>query len=147
ARQTRYPDQPVQLHVRCAAACDIRATPEGTGTLVASADASLRAAGTAHLTLQPLGHPLLSFRARSLRVKLMVAAPGGEAAVTRHVRVPVTLRHSPPVPKPLEVTVRRDGKDLVVRWRTAFAAPKVTFDVLSIGLRDSRVRHPGGRRS
>jgi hypothetical protein len=45
----------------------------------------------------------------------------------RHVRVPRTLRPSPPVPKPLGVRVRRDGDDLVVRWRTSFGARHVVF--------------------
>jgi hypothetical protein len=43
--------------------------------------------------------------------------------------VPITLRPSLPVPKPLDVRVRRDGDDLVVTWHTASPARRTTFAV------------------
>jgi hypothetical protein len=52
---------------------------------------------------------------------------------------------------PLDEPVTKDGHDLIVTWRTAFAARQATFDVVAIG-RDNkplaaRDVRPRGRRS
>jgi hypothetical protein len=66
-------------------------------------------------------------------VVLTAATPGARSTVVRHLRVPVTIRPSPPVPEPLDVRARRDGADLVVSWRTAFPARHTRFLISANG--------------
>jgi hypothetical protein len=58
-------------------------------------------------------------------------APGGRlrSSVSRHVRI--VQRPAPPVPVPLDVEARRDGRSVVVTWRTAFPARRCTFAVFA----------------
>jgi hypothetical protein len=56
-------------------------------------------------------------------------APGGGATAARSVRVHVTRLRSLPVRRPLDVTARREGDEIVVRWRTDAPARRQQFFV------------------
>ena len=66
-------------------------------------------------------------------VELTAASPGSRVTTTRHVRVPVTLRRSLPVPKPLGLRASKDGHDLIVTWHTSFGARRTAFIVRAGG--------------
>jgi hypothetical protein len=127
ARRRLYPDQPITVPVRCSGPCDVRATVAGAR---ASGGTLLRA-GVLTLRVYPLGRPLSAPGAHTVTVTLRAATPGGRTTRESRVHVPVTMLRSPPVPQPEAVQVRRDGKDLVVSWRTAFAARRVTFSIVA----------------
>ncbi len=119
--------------VRCDGPCDVRATPAAAHSDAVVAVGSLRGAGQLRLRLHPFGSPLAPPQARHVTVTLRAGAPGARTTVTRRVVVPVTVGRSPPVPALLDVRARRDGKDLVVTWRTASAARDVGFSVAAFG--------------
>ena len=120
SRQRLYADESAKLPIRCSGSCDVRATA-GAITYEVRSRAT---AGPLSLTLW---HPRVVHGFAP--VELTAATPGSRATRTLHVRVPVTLRREPPVPKPLDVHVKKDGHDLIVTWRTAFAARRITFAV------------------
>jgi hypothetical protein len=123
-RQRRYRDEAVELPIRCSGPCDVSAT----AGVFKFAVRSRATAGPLSLPLElaPVVHGFVP-------VTLTVATPGSRASATRHVRVPVTWRRSLPVPKPLDLRVKKDGGDLIVTWRTAFAARRTLFAVRADG--------------
>jgi hypothetical protein len=132
APQRLYVDQPAKLPLRCSGPCDVRAR---SGPMV-FAVRSRATAGPLTLTLDYA--PVVRGVAT---VELTAATPGSRATRTLHVRVPVTRRPSPPVPMPLDLRVKKDGRDLIVSWRTAFAAQHTMFAVSAEG--DGGLSLPG----
>jgi hypothetical protein len=115
-RSALRPAQPLVLPVHCSAACDLRAwLPKQKDFFVT---ATRSRAGTVDLRFIPNANGIAPKRPRPIRVTLLSGAPG--AADARRQTVTVRLRRlpSPPLPRILDLRIRRRGEDLVVRWRT-----------------------------
>jgi hypothetical protein len=61
-------------------------------------------------------------------------------------RVLTLERPAPPFAAPFGVTARRHGRRIVVRWRTAFPARRVTYLVAAIRRRNSKELFTGAGR-
>jgi hypothetical protein len=146
--QRREVDDPLELTVRCAAACDVRAIAHA-GRVPGLRVASRASAG--RLKLEIYGFELLRNHPESVRVTLRWAAPGSRVTATKTVRVPVKVVPSPPLPAPVGVRARRSGDDVIVTWRSSFVARGGVFVVSAIRGRDDVVAMRGvrarGRRS
>jgi hypothetical protein len=123
-RQRLFADETPVLPIRCGGPCDVSATAGAYAFAVRSR--AIAGSLTLKLEAAPVVHGFVP-------IDLEVATPGSRASATRHVRVPVTLRRSLPVPKPLDLRVKRDGRDLIVTWRTAFAARRTLFRAAAEG--------------
>ena len=144
ARQRLYADDPIVLPVRCAAACDVRASISG-GRIPAIVVRSRASAG--RLRLRIYGDRLVKRDTTARTVTLLVSAPGSHATASRRVRVPVRLRTPPPLPAPLGVRARLSGDDVIVTWHTAFPARRTTFLVDAGDQLETRAVAGRGRRS
>jgi hypothetical protein len=77
-----------------------------------------------------------------VRVVVRAGAPGGSAVKKTALRVQVRRRTPPPFQRPLDVRARRAGDDVVVTWRTAGPARRVSYVVFGSPTR--RIRPRGG---
>jgi hypothetical protein len=80
----------IRVAVRCAAACDVRATvPTGAGVVGGGAAASLPRAGRRVLRLRGMAGEPVTWRRRSVRVHVLATPPGGARArvALRRVRL------------------------------------------------------------
>lgn len=115
-RRALRPAEPLLLPVRCSAACDVRVAVPGFPAAT-DVTGSLARAGTTRLLIRPGSRPLAPRRGR-LRLRLRTSAPGARAVRTQTVRVALRRLPAPRVPRILGARARRDGDDVVVRWRT-----------------------------
>jgi hypothetical protein len=115
-RRALRPAQPLRLPVRCSAACDLRAWRPGQPRNFITA--SLARAGTAELRFDPLFAAIAPRRPGPVRITVQSGAPGASSAQRRTVRVQLRRLPAPPLPRIVNLRVRRRGNDLVVRWRT-----------------------------
>ena len=127
ATQRLFRSQSVAVRASCAQACDLRAWITSRNGSPDAVTRTLRAGRSVRLRLGD-GQPP---RNRRARVVVTATAPGGRlrSSVSRHVRI--IQRPAPPVPVPLDVEARRDGRSVVVTWRTAFPARRCTFAVFA----------------
>jgi hypothetical protein len=123
--QTLRPGRPVRVAVRCDRPCDVRANvrERGGGTR------TLPRGGRGTVLVAPfLRHGRLApVRGGSVELVVRAAAPGGRTTVTRRLRVRLRYRRPVPLMRPVAVRARRDGRAVVVTWRTRRPAWGVTF--------------------
>ncbi len=124
-RQRLFANQPLRVVASCGGPCDLRASargpwPTGTGTWT-----RLRA-GSAAVALGPI-EGIRRGKPRMVRVTMHATAPGGRRTAVRTLRVRVARRAPLPLRRPLDVTARRRGDVIVVRWRTAAPARRQWF--------------------
>jgi hypothetical protein len=120
-RRKLAPGESLTLHVRCSAACALRATTAtgGDGTL------TLGHAGRGQVDISSQTRTLAPTRTRRVRVTFRYGAPGTAHPRTKTVAVRLTGVPLPPTPRIRQLTATRDGGDVTVRWRvdhpTAYA--------------------------
>lgn len=126
ATQRLYRSQSVALRASCAQACDLRAWITSRNGSPGAVTRTLRAGRSVSLRLGDGARGN-----RRARVVVTATAPGGRlrSSVSRHVRV--IQRPAPPVPVPLDVEARRDGRSVVVTWRTAFPARRCWYSAFA----------------
>ncbi len=134
--QRLFASQSLRVTAGCDRACDLRTLVAGPRGYKGDARTSTR-----HLAGRgPLDAGSVDgvYRSRSRVVKIVVqaTAPGGTATSMRRVRVRVARRPALPVQRPIDVTARRDGDEVVVRWRTAEPARRQYFFVAGYETRD-----------
>ncbi|MDA0184787.1 hypothetical protein OJ997_31080, partial [Solirubrobacter phytolaccae] len=116
-RRALRPAQTLVLPVRCSAACDVRAIVPGAPP-ESDATASRANAGVVRLRISPLLSKPLVPRNGKLRLTLRTSAPGSRNVQRQAVTVALRRLPAPRTPRILDARARRDGDDVVVRWRT-----------------------------
>ncbi len=127
--QRLFAEQSPRVVARCDSACDLRAIaiePSGNRGDPLSQTQSRRRS-----RLRLGGVP-----SGTARVVVHAAAPGGDRTTARSLRIRVERRRALPVQRPLGVTARRRGDEIVVRWRTAEPARRQFFIVAGQDRRD-----------
>jgi hypothetical protein len=132
-RQRLYAQQPPRVIARCDVACDLRTIVLGPRGDRSEALAGTRLRGRGRLDLDTV------FRPGTVKVVVHATAPGGDAITVRSLRLRVERRPALPLQRPLDVTARRRGREIVVRWRTAEPARRQTFIVAGQDRRDEIV--------
>jgi hypothetical protein len=128
--QRLFPEQSPRVVARCAAACDLRTVVLGPHGDRSDAVARTRPqAGRSRLSVGGV-------REGTAKVVVQASAPGGDVVTTRSVRIRVEHRHALPLQRPLGVTARRRGEEIVVRWRTSEPARRQLFVVAGQDRRD-----------
>jgi hypothetical protein len=140
APQRLFHGDPLMVRARCAAACDLRATiaprpsrgeadyDDGGPPAAAVGTGGRRSAGPVRLRVEPwFSNHIAPFHGRSVRVVVRASAPGGTDASRTVLRVRVRRRPVPPLQVPLDVRAARAGDDVIVTWRTAGPAQRMTF--------------------
>ncbi len=110
------PADPIELPVRCSAACDIRANLVGYPSNE-DAIATLTRAGTRTLSFRQDGDAVWP-KHKVPRVIVRVGAPGAATYVRKTVRLRVRALPEPVIPHLLDVSARRAGTSVIVSWRT-----------------------------
>src|SRR5262249_37217462 len=109
-------DSELPLTVRCSAACDVRV--QATSDFSASDWLALPRAGSGALTPRPEVGPIAPRRSGPVKLLVRSGAPGARRAAASTLTL--RLRRPPPLPVPrvLALVARRDGKRVVVTFRT-----------------------------
>jgi len=123
--QRLFREQPLHVVAGCDRPCDIRMSARGDQHTQPRTLTRLRA-GDATVQVGPIegirrGEP------RMVRVTVRASSPGGGRITERTIRVRVARRASLPLQRPIDVTARRRGDEIVVRWRTAAPARRQYF--------------------
>jgi hypothetical protein len=129
AHQRLFASQAPAVAVRCAAACDLRASlrwPDGDSGAITR---TLRGRRTVRLQLAAPDDD--AHRRLRVRVLVTATAPGGHGRVTVSRHLVVVRRPAPPVAAPLGVETQRRGRLIVVTWHTAFPARRMFFYVVA----------------
>ena len=132
-RRVLASDEPLRFGVRCSAACDVR-VQIGSGVLAPGDTVSLTRAGRRQVSLDPSLAPLATLRGGPVTLRLLYAAPGARHTISKNVTYRLRRLPDPPLPKVLDAGARRDGKEIVVTWRTDRPAKGSNFGVY--GLKD-----------
>jgi hypothetical protein len=141
--RTLRPAQPLELPVSCRAACDIHASIAGQEPQPIVA---LPRAGTALVRFQPAFRALASPSGTPVAVELRWSAPGARAAKHRTVAVALRRLPAPPLPRIVNLRVRRLGDGRVdVRWNTDVAARDAYFYVYGSRTRSTQANAIGLR--
>jgi len=134
SRQSLHAGEPLALDVRCAAACELRGTLAAHATDprlddgVAVGTAGRASAGRVRLLIQPSWTDHAAPRhGGPVRAVVRASAPGGTSASRTVARTRVRRRPVPPLRQPSAVRARRAGDDVIVTWRTAGPARRMTF--------------------
>ena len=146
--QALFHREPLALDVRCPAACDLRATiaprrpasdDEGPA-LPAVGTGGRRDAGRVRLRVTPaFADHVAPPGGGRVRVVVRSAAPDGADAARTVIHARVRRRPVPPLRVPLDVRARRAGDAVVVTWRTAGPARRMSFHAFT---RRTRGRAP-----
>jgi hypothetical protein len=129
-RRVLKPTEPLRFGVRCAAACDVR-VQAGEGALAPGESFSLRRAGERRISLDPSFEPLATLRGGPVTLHLRYGAPGARRATAKSVTYRLRRLPDAPRPKILNPVARRDGKKIVVTWRTDRDAKASYFNVVA----------------
>jgi hypothetical protein len=134
-RRALYPSAPLILDVACAAACDLRAvvaprggrrrTGEWRGGAIATGGRSTP--GRVRLAARPSTAPIAPRGGGPIRILVRATAPNGTAVAQRSLRARVRRRTPPPLQRPVGLRARRAGDDVIVTWRTAGPARRMSF--------------------
>jgi hypothetical protein len=127
--QRLFAAQPPRVIARCDGVCDLRAIevqPDGDRGEPVSQTVN----GRSRLRLGGVA-------SGELEVIVRAAAAGGGPTTARSLRIRVERRPALPLRRPLGLTARRRGDEIVVRWRTAEPARRQFFIVAGQGRRDS----------
>jgi hypothetical protein len=128
ATQRVFASQAPVIDVRCAAACDVRAA---LGSRDAGPNTVTRTLAGGRVAQLQLAAPALEIHRRvRARVVVTATAPNGHHRVTVSRRILLVRRPAPPVPAPLGVRARRQGRAIVVTWHTAAPARRTFFYVV-----------------
>jgi hypothetical protein len=144
---------PLRVRVHCDRACDIRGlVPRrpGDGRDIphvpvrgprAAGTDSLAGAGSAVVRLVPgFDSHVAPKNPRRVRVLVRACSRGGDRFTTASTTVNVLRSPVPPLVRLLDVTARRRGRRVVVRWRTDRPARRVRFAVVGQARRGTRAR-------
>ena len=139
--QRLFASQSPRVIAGCDRRCDLRAAvidPQGSrGDVVTW---TRRRAGRRPLTAGSVD--VVPRRgSRIVKVVVQASAPGGGRTTMRRVRIRVARRPALPLRPAVGVTARREGDDIVVRWRTAAPARRQFF-VVAGQVREDRLE-PG----
>ena len=127
--QRLFAAQSPRVVARCATACDLRAIVLGPRQDRSSQFSQTVDGRRARLRLGGL-------RPGKVRVLVHATAPGGGSTAVRSIKLRLERRPALPLQRPLGVTARRRGDDIVVRWRTAEPARRQFFIVAGQDRRD-----------
>jgi len=133
--QALHRGSPLRLEARCSATCDLRATiaprggrRDGRSPGAAIGTAGRTGPGSVRLRLDPLsGDHIAPPGGGTVPVTVLASAPGGVATARTVVRARVRRRPVPPFRRPLQVQARRADDAVVVTWRTAGPARRMSF--------------------
>ena len=134
--QRLFAQQSPRVFAACEEACDLRAVVSAPGGHRSELRSwtRLRGGGT-RLPVGAIAGPRLG-RPRTVRVVVHATVPGAGRTTVRTIRIRVARRRALPVQRPLDVTARRRGEAIVVRWRTAQTARRQLFIVAGQDRRD-----------
>ncbi len=116
---------PLVLPVTCSAACDVRARLAAAGASV-----SLLRAGRTALRLGGEGAPIVpGRRGGTVRVRVASGPPGATRVQVQTVSVRLRHPRVPPLPRVLDFSAVRNGRAVIVRWRTDRSSRGLEFRV------------------
>lgn len=119
----------LKLPISCSAACDVYGQAESPRGAGASGTFSLPRAGRGTLVLE---NGARAPRGR-VWVRVRSGAPGARAGRPQSLTVRVRRRSAPPRPRVAGAVARRDGRDVVVTWRTNRRADDNSFVIVASG--------------
>jgi hypothetical protein len=147
-RRTIYAADPLVVDLDCAAACDVRAavlprggrrrTGEARGGAIATGGRTTP--GRLRLRAAPLSGAIAPRAGGVIRLVVRATAPGGREVERQALRVRVRRRTPPPFQRPLAVRAHRAGDDVIVRWRTAGPARRMSFAAFGFRTRGNPAR-------
>ncbi|MEA2445187.1 MAG: hypothetical protein QOJ12_2479, partial [Thermoleophilales bacterium] len=125
----------LEVNVTCDSPCDARVFLPGGGEPgipgpLAAASTTFASAGTKTVRLEPSYQALAGFKPRDTAVLVHACSLDGTTRTRNKQRVRLVRPKPPPVPRPVDVRARRSGRDVVVTWRTEFAARRTQFGVM-----------------
>jgi hypothetical protein len=134
-RRVLAADADLPLTIRCSAACDVR-VQLGKGLLAPGETVSLTRAGEKRIRLFGFYAPLATLKGGPVDLSLRYGAPGTRRATAKTVTLQLRRLADTPLPRVLGAVARRDGKEIVVTWRSDRDAKPSNFTVYGIATRE-----------